>query len=766
MAGLAATRPALSIHSWSHRSAADVSVLRSSTDAGGTRPSPLCSSCENSRGCLVFVPVSAFLALGFQKFRSKRLCRAGRTLVRKACKPRFDAFGSGHLGGSFAIRPDQASLQKCFRARFGRHRRLRSCVAVGASGDSVGDSGNSDGNLDLGAQRDLEGLPHFCGAVVSPHAQVLVVGVAHNDGGESGRAARQLIDRFDPDACLLELDRQRFSRLMAARRGLPWVYAPPRAAKFQPGPMASAVREVIFLGLGAASRTGGIPGGSGGGEGAVGGGDDDGGGDEFFQAFTAAEACGAFVLPGDVPVSWALDAAVVALRRGLADPVGQLVQGCSILAGAVGGVFDRPDIGVGRDGVQATGVAVPLALAADGGKRAGPLFRSVLVGLVIVLVLESGAGPIGEARRSLDGADFAAVLFTGILTVFAALLLSAFAIAFLMERDKEMVSALANVMQTVARWQSANGESDEASPIWCRWTKRSSVGGSFPEVPDGQSTSTSQRYSCLATDVPTKGTAHPQNRRVDRARPLILPVRARPSSLPAAWNAEGASDDRWLPLFTAKRPLACGELRRLSLFEPRYLRLMDELVASRGLAPGLAISVAHAQHGSERPLRILSFCSGQDPAGESGVAGSSAPPLEVEVDAVLEGYGRVALVEKMWETRGEDGLRRWRLEVRGADSKVSLRCCNIMSDELGTLWVAPAKDTVFAPHEDERAASRLVGATADARHAPAPARPPRTSLGPHVVAEGGRAIRCVAVVGLLHVNGVVRGLRQEFGGGS
>lgn len=660
-----------------------------------------------------------------------------------SCVLRFPSHGLplGFAPSVFSNTSDTVRRQRCIVAGVACVGILRSGkVSSRADGCTsyMGAKGEEDFvPLDLEAE-GIDGLPSFCGAVVSPQAEVLIIGVSHSDDGESGRAARRLIELFDPDVCLLELDRQRFSRLVAARRGLPWAYAPQRGAAFLPEPGTAAAREAVFMGLGAASRAAGVPEGSG---------EEDGGGDEFFAAFEAAETLGAFVVLGDLPVSRTLDGAVAAFRRGLGDPVGQLVAGSSTLLRAVGGLVGRPVLPSGRVS-WARGVAVPQALAADGGKRAGPLLRSVCVGGAVAaglrfLINFFGSGPItagglehDRGRIEAIGALNIVILALGLALI--AMSLSAFALAFLRERDTEMVATLASAIKIVGQRQASEAGGCEVASalsntfdqhIWCKWRKKSSATDS-PSFRESNG---------VLVELPR---SPPRNRK--RAmRPLHVPVRAMPFSLPVATSeAESGTRTAWLPIFTAKRPLAEGELRRLSLFEPRFLRLVDALIKAGGRAPDLVLGVVHARHGSERPQQFL----GANAPGSASV--TFEPVLEVEVDALLEGQARVARIERMWEAVGEDGQRRWRLEVRGVGQRVSLHACDLSCDDLGALWVSPAAPaTVFkassAGHDKVSDDSAHSDDVKNEQHQP-------------------RAVRGVAVVGLLHVNGVARALQREL----
>lgn len=576
-----------------------------------------------------------------------------------------------------------------------------------------------DGSVSSVAWPENHELPPFCGAVCSTNAEILVIGVAHRDEGVSGRAARKLIEKFEPDFCLVELDRQRFSRLVAARRNLPWVYAPVRGAQFRPAPIVATLRETVFSVLGFASRIVGL--------------EDEGGGDEFFAAFEAAEQHGAFVIPGDVAVSQAIDSLVTSIRRGLADPVGHIISGTATLLRANGGTLWRPDILDIAD-TRSWGIAVPLALASEGGGRLLPLVRSSLVGLLVAGTLSILLGIFKTTEEelipSLDlfSADgFASIIGLLVFILLGGLIVSAFALSFLRGRDEHMVNELWTALETAhllsQNEQCVEEEDIACKPLWCRWGKKSYVAFAPSPSDDGkQEVDTSKYNSSAINSFISQPGAHSHG-------PMRVPMRSRPSSVPREWpgpscgNTELSGHDAWLPLFTLRRPLEEGQVRRLSLFEPRFLSLIDDL-ASAGVAhPGLRLAVVHARHGSERPSNLQQDNSGAGPQ----------PPLAVDVDAILEGHGQVVEVVRIQEGKGEDNQRRWRLEVKATANTFCLREVELASDELGVLWAAPHSSSA-----------------------------PNTTGGHLLTTCTNRPIRCVAVVGLLHVNGMVQGLRTKF----
>lgn len=558
-------------------------------------------------------------------------------------------------------------------------------------------------------------LPPYCGTVSSPSANILVVGVSHLDGGESGRAARELIERVEPDVCLVELDQVRFSRLIAVRRGLPWPYAPKRGARYSPPLVAQAVRDFLFVGLGAASSVAGV---------------NEGGGDEFYEAFEAADAAGALVVPGDVAVARALDSVASSLRKGLADPVGQVMAGFTALFLAFGGLASRPQ----ADGAltRSCGITVPAALLANGGARSGPLVRSTLAGaalaLTLNLLLTRGVATEGEnALRGLGVDAFSEFFLLLIVLSIVAIAMSAFGIAFLRERDEQMVAKLTTALRTMQRLQGDEAPTEKQNvsvvtengqPLWCRFRKWSLAGHSFGD-PSVESRSAAPAPMCADG-------ALGQSCSTDRPRRLTL--HSRPSNPPTTWttltelaplpSAPSESSRPWLPLFTVRRPLLENEVRRFSLFEPRFLALFDSLAAAGCAVPGLRFAVVFAPHGAERPVGTR----------------TEKPPLGVEVDVVLEGVGRIVEAMKVEEGVGEDGRRRWRVDVVGTAQVFCTRDCNLFHDELGALWATP-RECADHPCPDplEKAATRPRG-----------------------------KVQAVAVVGLLHVNGIVRGLQQHL----
>eukprot|EP00913_Durusdinium_trenchii_P007735 g7264.t1 len=459
------------------------------------------------------------------------------------------------------------------------------------------------------SSEELGQLPPYCGLVRSEELEVLIIGVAHFDGGISGQSARKMIQDFRPKLCLVELDQQRFSRLLASRRGLPWPYLPLRGAKYQPSPVVQKMREVLFSGLELAQNI------------------ETGGGDEFYEAFLAAESQGAIVVPGDLQITNALDSLVQAIRQGFTQPFQHIAAGSTAFFRALGG-FIRP--AYGGHAANATGIAMPMALLADGGWRALPLARATAVGFVVVNALSFLIGGRvrngmetnieGLQRMDLQGlADVAIALFG---LVVALIMGSSYMLSFLESRDLHMAARLLQVADLMEN-QKVSGL------VHCRWLKSSWAATAAEPKPDGT--------QVLPPEVLAQAEQAEQLEQAPQAEgpdvgwnPIRqLEFRSRPMEAPSFWH----------PLFTVRRPLSNDEVRNFSLFEPRFLRLFDQLKELGHAKPGLRLAVAHAPLGEEEVLPQKA---------------EELPPLAVEVEVILDPQVRMVEVLKIAEGIGEE----------------------------------------------------------------------------------------------------------------
>lgn len=613
----------------------------------------------------------------------------------------------------------------CYRGK--RHRRQRHSLRRARQ---LCRAAATPGTVEL----EDDSLPPYCGLVLSEGAEVIVMGVAHRDGGVSARAARRVISEYDPDACFLELDAQRFSRLVADRRGLPWPYSPPGGATL--GPLTSALGAVMKVGLQAQQAV----------SGSSGLGQDEAGleSDEFSEAFGEAERCGALVIPGDALFSSTFVRFASAVRTGWADPLGQLKAGLDVSFNAWGGIVERPRCG--GEAVRGLGIALPMALASEGAGRAAPIALWAAVGaacipIVYLTPLPNNADDFDPTQYLLDlvglqstnnpSEDFFLALATDFVPkVFIILFLaSTFAISFLQERDTIMADQLSRTVSVVEGLQSSLIVAKRPL-LWCRWEQRSWIASAPSPSADGQQT-VPARWRSLSLSRPPPALAAGGK---GRLAAVALPCNPLPSGCPEprvfdAVDASTPVGDAWLPLLLLESPLDEGELRELTLIEPCLVNLVDAMVARGPRGRGLTFGVAHALHRAERPTHLTA----PEPAGQT-----PQPPLAIEVDAILSGSGRVAESVDFEEARGADGLSSWRVTLRGAAQLLHLPSCDVSSDGLGALWAAPRAS------DASPSSSPWSSASASSSTPPAPRR---------------RA-RCVAVVGLLHVNGVVRRLQS------
>lgn len=202
-----------------------------------------------------------------------------------------------------------------------------------------------------------------------------------------------------------------------------------------------------------------------------------------------------------------------------------------------------------------------------------------------------------------------------------------------------------------------------------------------------------------------------------------------PEALAVA-RAARPTPDGATPFFTLRRPLAEGETRRLNLFEPRWLALMDELagVMPEGSIVGATFGTIAVQN------RIYS------PGGEGmSSSGSVSDDLELSTsgerlaDIVVEPVARMVRVVAAEEgARPVTGARKVTLWIEGQELRrvdpASLQGCG--GGYLAGTVLGPATESRDGASEDEERAPL----DADAEQPP---------------------VRVVCVVGLAHANGVI-----------
>ena len=196
-----------------------------------------------------------------------------------------------------------------------------------------------------------------------------------------------------------------------------------------------------------------------------------------------------------------------------------------------------------------------------------------------------------------------------------------------------------------------------------------------------------------------------------------------------------------LPFFTLKRPLAPGEVRRLNLFEPRWLCLLDALAAESAEDEGVPVLNA----ASDDPSRLLNASFGcvfavnriytpPAPKGKSfGEFEGGDPWWEADKDArpervadvVLRPFARRArVVRAEASTRPVSGDRRMEVWIKGEEP--------LKVDESS---LAPTAGGYLAARVSECTEAEYAAPSED---------------------DVDDAVRVVSVVGLAHANGVLQ----------
>jgi hypothetical protein len=192
-----------------------------------------------------------------------------------------------------------------------------------------------------------------------------------------------------------------------------------------------------------------------------------------------------------------------------------------------------------------------------------------------------------------------------------------------------------------------------------------------------------------------------------------------------------------LPFFTLRRPLARGEVRRLNLFEPRWLCLLDQLAAARAEAEGGAHVAGGATGETVAGLEGTSFgcvfavnrCYTPTGAERDGPALGAGKRV---ADVVIRPYARrVRIVRVEESTRPVTGARRLVVHIIGENP---LRIDNAS--------LAPTAGGYLAARVAECSEEEAQGADS----IPTPSALSAASAPP---------VRVVSVVGMAHANGVL-----------
>ena len=212
-----------------------------------------------------------------------------------------------------------------------------------------------------------------------------------------------------------------------------------------------------------------------------------------------------------------------------------------------------------------------------------------------------------------------------------------------------------------------------------------------------------------------------------------------------------------LPCFTLRRPLRAGETRRLNLFEPRWLAMIDAAAEARGgdprgaeIACGLAVNRRYVSGawlvdvGAKTAFLGTSYGTDVRDGPESDADASDPVPSGSarSADLVVEPFARVAkIVDAREGTRAVTGARKMEVWIEGSEE--TRRAERFDASPAGYLR-ATLTERIDATAKHDSDAETAVAETAVAETAAREAREKPT-----------RPTRVVCVVGLAHCNGVV-----------
>ena len=419
-------------------------------------------------------------------------------------------------------------------------------------------------------------------------------------------------------------------------------------------------------------------------------------GADFVAGASAAEAIGALVVLGDAKARSLPDE----LRARITDDpldLSRLARSLGYVARAFGSrgetrpLSSVPETAAAGIGEEARTVSFTAALAEDKGKLSplvGPLGLLSLGTLAFVHDLTSGGGGVPTHAGGFGGGIHVSV--------------------------SEALDALLTCAALVATGRSAEVLLEDRDEVL--------------------STSAARASACV----------HGM-RRGDLAR-VSYGFTANPELTAAA--AERADGPSGTPCFTLRKPLGAGEVRRLNLFEPRWLSLMDRLAESNGgtlvgATLGCMLGVSRRYVAEEWLTRCRNgTCGGSDDGanltGELTLPESNHRSGFRAADVVIEPWMRRARVLRCEEgRRSVTGDRKLEVWIEGQDDSTPggyvPRVSSIAAHPAGYLCAVTDED---GGPEDR--ASVWAGAPANG-------------------AAGG-PVRTVCVVGLAHCNGVIERL--------
>ena len=230
-----------------------------------------------------------------------------------------------------------------------------------------------------------------------------------------------------------------------------------------------------------------------------------------------------------------------------------------------------------------------------------------------------------------------------------------------------------------------------------------------------------------------------------------------PAEVPERSKGSARRGSVTLPCFTLRRPLRAGETRRLNLFEPRWLAMIDAAAEARGgdprgaeIACGLAVNRRYVSGawlvdvGAKTAFLGTSYGTDVRDGPESDADASDPVPSGSarSADLVVEPFARVAkIVDAREGTRAVTGARKMEVWIEGSEE--TRRAERFDASPAGYLR-ATLTERIDATAKHDSDAETAVAETAVAETAAREAREKPT-----------RPTRVVCVVGLAHCNGVV-----------
>ena len=217
------------------------------------------------------------------------------------------------------------------------------------------------------------------------------------------------------------------------------------------------------------------------------------------------------------------------------------------------------------------------------------------------------------------------------------------------------------------------------------------------------------------------------------------------------------SDSVTLPCFTLRRPLRAGETRRLNLFEPRWLAMIDAAAEARGGDPrGAEIACGLAVNRRYVSRAWLRNVDAKDVEARREDDETLSPSCR-SADLVVEPFVRVAKIVDVREgKRAVTGARRLEVFLRGGEE--TRRAERFEAHPAGYLRATLAENA-----SDSETTKQSIDAKKEAREtsSAAAAAAAETVVGPRgppadsAASRASRPVRVVCVVGLAHCNGVL-----------